>query len=220
MIPYERMLKRLRYHWQLGRGTFRSPEPEFSHLRDWLKPGDWAIDVGANVGHYTIAMARVVGPQGHVLAFEPIPETFSLLAANIESAHLTNVTLINAAVADVGGTVGMKVPQRDKGARNYYRAFITEIEPEYRVCMLRLDALDLRQSIALIKVDTEGYDDLAIGGMLALIECNHPRLIIESPSTATLNTLCACGYHQQRLASSPNLVLTYRCGSATVPPDQ
>src|SRR5690242_607646 len=83
-------LRRLNFARQIRMGTFSSPEPEIDRVADYLDDGDWAIDVGANVGHYTCSMAKYVGASGRVLAFEPIPTSFALLAANVRASGVRN----------------------------------------------------------------------------------------------------------------------------------
>jgi len=72
-------LRRLNYRRQIKNGVFRSPEIEFDRLGELISHGDWVIDVGANVGHYTRRFSELCG-NGRVIAFEPHPLTFSLLA--------------------------------------------------------------------------------------------------------------------------------------------
>jgi hypothetical protein len=55
---YTRELRRYRYQWQISHSQFRSPEPEYEAVGGWLSSGDWVVDGGANVGHYTIQFAR------------------------------------------------------------------------------------------------------------------------------------------------------------------
>jgi hypothetical protein len=86
-------LKRLHYARLIRRGTFCSDEPEYSMLEQIVSPGDWVIDVGANVGQYTLRLSELVKASGRVFAFEPIPQTFELLAANCLLAPYRNVTL-------------------------------------------------------------------------------------------------------------------------------
>lgn len=64
--------RQLRYAAQISRNRFESPEPEFRALDQFLRPGDWAIDVGANVGHYTKRMSDIVGHTGRVIALVKI----------------------------------------------------------------------------------------------------------------------------------------------------
>ncbi|HEX9841452.1 MAG TPA: FkbM family methyltransferase, partial [bacterium] len=65
---------------------------ETEAFRAALRPGRAVLDVGANVGHYTLVAARAVGPRGHVWAFEPAPRPFAALTANVRLNGLRNVT--------------------------------------------------------------------------------------------------------------------------------
>src|SRR6185312_12382199 len=84
--PVQHRLKRALYAHQIRRGTFRTPEPEFDLLPQLVRPGSVVIDVGANIGHYTLRLAQLVGPEGRVYAFEPMPKTFDLLCRNVVTA--------------------------------------------------------------------------------------------------------------------------------------
>src|SRR5690242_12400010 len=92
-------LKRANFRRQIHAKKFLTSEPEFIRLGTWINPGDWVWDIGANVGHYTIRMAELAGHHGRVFAFEPVPETFELLAANVAAAEAHNVSLFNVAVS-------------------------------------------------------------------------------------------------------------------------
>lgn len=69
-----------------------------------VKPGQTVIDVGANIGLYTLLLAKLVGADGRVLAFEPGPVSFGLLTVNVHLNRYRNVTLENRAVTDISGT--------------------------------------------------------------------------------------------------------------------
>jgi len=98
------------YTWKLRLGMFEHDEPEFRMLADWVTEGDSVIDVGANIGIFTAALSQLVGPKGHVFAFEPIPDTFHLLTANSRLFAFPNVTLLNAAASNASRLVWMEVP--------------------------------------------------------------------------------------------------------------
>ena len=104
-------LKRIYFGRQINNGTFVTDEPEYKILHNFISPGDWVIDIGANVGHYTKRFSELVGVNGRVLAFEPVPTTFSLLSANVQKFAHQNVSLINAAVSDKLDVVGMSIPK-------------------------------------------------------------------------------------------------------------
>src|SRR5450830_435803 len=85
---------------QIKAGHFKSIEAEWDRLSAWLKPGDWCIDVGANVGRYSLKMSELVGPSGQVIAFEPLMHTFNLLTHFVEKGNYRNITLLNAAATE------------------------------------------------------------------------------------------------------------------------
>jgi FkbM family methyltransferase len=66
-----------------------------------LSPGDVCLDIGAHVGYYTLLASRLVGAHGHVYAFEPSPDSYPRLRANVELNRLGNVTTAQRAVSDV-----------------------------------------------------------------------------------------------------------------------
>ncbi|HEY0707108.1 MAG TPA: FkbM family methyltransferase, partial [Polyangia bacterium] len=88
-------------------------QAELDLLGVLLKPGDIAIDVGANIGTHTIFFGQRVGPQGRVFAFEPQGMAFRWLAANVALNHLDNVVLFPMAAGRQAGTIA--VPAVDYG---------------------------------------------------------------------------------------------------------
>ena len=122
---FQQELKRLHFSRQIRKGAFQTDEAEYSKLGQWVRPGDWVLDVGANVGHYSNRLSELVGPTGRVFAFEPVPQTFEILAANMGRCPLGNITLLNVAASDTMGVVGMSIPRFDTGLENYYRSSVT-----------------------------------------------------------------------------------------------
>ena len=93
-------------------------EKEYALLDSFLQPGDWVLDLGANVGHYTMRMSELVGHSGRVIAVEPMPDTFALLAANTRVFEHANVSLLNVAASDRIATVGIELPSFAEGLPN------------------------------------------------------------------------------------------------------
>lgn len=206
-IRWQTELKRIYFGRQIRKGIFATDEPEYKILLQFIKPGDWVIDIGANVGHYTKRFSELVGARGRVLAFEPVPTTFSLLSANVDLFAYPNVTLINSAVSDKFDVVGMSIPKFSTGLTNYYRAHLsTATDCELFVLTISIDSLCINQRIALIKIDTEGHESIVLSGMHRLIESQHPILIIETGSKEVITKLSTFGYHPEKLPSSPNIL--------------
>src|SRR6266853_6141716 len=81
-------------------------EPEaMEGIRRLVKAGDYCIDVGANLGYYTISLATWVGPRGLVVAFEPFPGNFAILEKNVYLNQLQNVILEPSALSDCKGSL-------------------------------------------------------------------------------------------------------------------
>ena len=200
-------LKRIHYGREIRRGTFVSEEPEFEILSNFVAPGDWVVDIGANIGQYTKRFSDLVGAQGRVIALEPVPETFSLLAANARQFAQTNVSLINAAASDKLEIAGMIVPRLETGLVNYYEARLDRNADCFLpVLTIPLDSLCANHAIALVKIDAEGHELRVLLGMQSLIKQYHPTLIVETRNEKVIEYLTSLGYVDERLGTSPNLV--------------
>lgn len=208
-------LKRIHYRRLMRRGSFVSLEPEYAILPSLISPGDWVIDIGANIGHYTNRLSELVGGTGRVIAFEPVPETFALLAANLRILSRTNVTLINAAVSDKTSIVGMSIPVFDTGLQNYYQAHLSNsLDSSLQVLTLSLDSLNINNKIALIKIDAEGHEAGVLRGMQEVLVRDKPTLIVETGSPEIEKKMESIGYTSQRLDGSPNVLFQdkeYQC---------
>ncbi len=200
-------VRRRNFARQIRAGRFVPDEPELVEVGEVLRPGDWAIDIGANVGRYTCYMANRVGLEGRVLAFEPIAESFAMLVANVRAARAGNVSLFNLALSARTGVQSMTVPQyAGTKLRNYYAAHLAT-EGEHRVLCLPLDALPIPSRVSLVKIDTEGHEVKVLEGMQALLRRDRPLLIVEGgqrgPSAEWLRAL---GYEVRKNEGSPNIV--------------
>jgi FkbM family methyltransferase len=206
-------LKRVRFRRQLRSGTFVTAEPEYARLGDWIAEGDWVVDVGANVGHYTVRLSQLVGDDGRVLAFEPVPETFELLAANLSFVGAHNVSLFNVAASASSALVSLSIPQFPSGLANFYCAGLTSTLPwphkpeaDFKVLTLALDTLVIPQRVTLVKLDVEGHELSALRGMEQLLRRDRPRLIVESATGDICRFLGDLRYESLQLPESPNRV--------------
>lgn len=204
-------LKQVHCRLQLRRGTFVPDEPEYELLPSIISTGDWAIDVGANVGHYTKRFSELVGATGRVIAFEPVPDTFKILTSNMRLVPIANVTLINAAASNSTGLAGISIPLLDTGLRNYYEAHLNGTsESIYQVLTISIDSLNIRNKVSLVKIDAEGHDYYVLKGMKNILHRDKPTLIIEHGSAEVKEYLEKIGYVQKKLVNSPNIIFRYQ----------
>jgi FkbM family methyltransferase len=76
-------------------------------IKQVIRPGNFCLDIGANIGAHTLLMARVAGSTGRVIALEPHPRIYHRLLQNTCLNRLTNVKVVNAALADKDGTIDL-----------------------------------------------------------------------------------------------------------------
>jgi FkbM family methyltransferase len=189
---------------ELKRGQFRSEEPEFDWIPSVVKPGDWVLDIGANIGYYTILLSGLVGKDGRVFAFEPITDTVEILSYVVRKASQGNVTIFNVAVSDQPKTLHFSIPNRADGLPNYFAALSTD-KGEIPVYATSIDALTLPQRVSFVKIDVEWGEEAVIRGMQALIQRDRPILMIEA-GRQTTELLQGIGYRPMKKPDSPNLI--------------
>jgi FkbM family methyltransferase len=200
-------LQRLRYWLQIHNGDFfKAHEPEYYRLEEWVNDGDFVIDVGANIGQYTARLSKLVGRSGRVLAFEPVPDTFELLAFNISLLDLTNVSLFNAAVSSEARIVGMSIPKFETGLDNHWGASISPDGGQLKVMSLTIDSLAISTRVGLVKIDVEGHELQALLGMGELLKRDHPTLIVEGWSAEVQTYLSGLGYEFEQAPGCCNRV--------------
>ena len=199
-------LRAWKYGLQAASGRFQSDEPEFLELADLVQMGDWVLDVGANVGQYTLRLSELVGREGRVIAFEPIVETAEILAAMARRARYRNVTLFNIAVSERAGLLHFRVPSGAAGLPNYFQARVKR-DGDRAIPCFALDELPFPHRIALVKVDVEEHEVSVIRGMRNLIARDHPILIIEGHEGIYPEFLAGQGYLMQpKTSGSCNMV--------------
>lgn len=208
-IKCQQELKRIRFGQQIRKGIFKSNEREFDRLNEWAASGDWVLDIGANVGHYSLRLSKIVGFTGRVIAFEPVPQTFELLSANMAHSSYQNITLLNVAVSEVTGLAGMNIPKcKDTGLDNYYQACLAKDKAGLSVLCITIDSLGIPKPVKLVKIDVEGDEISVLKGMRNLIERDHPIFIIEGRSDELVSYLESFGYSFEEAEDSPNRVFS------------
>lgn len=143
-------------------------ETEF--LKKEVKSGDVVLDIGANIGYYTLIFARAVGQGGMVYAFEPNPTNFSLLKKNIEINGYTNVVLIQKAVSNTTGKLKLYLSETNKGDHRIYDSGEERVSLEVECVAIDDYFANCRKRIDLIKMDVQGSEGLVIKSMPALLQ--------------------------------------------------
>jgi FkbM family methyltransferase len=154
-------------------------------LAEHVAPSSVAIDVGANVGEYTLWLAKRVGPQGRVLAYEPFAPVARRLRLLVRLNRLHTVEVTEAAVADVEGGGALSLPRTRLGfvadALPYLSS--TNVSGDIRVPVVTLDQESLRKNlrhVSVLKVDAEGGDFKVLKGAVKLIERERPTIMVEA----------------------------------------
>jgi FkbM family methyltransferase len=182
---------------------------EFCLLSRILKPGMTFVDMGANIGLYTLYAARRVGANGRVLALEPSRREIAILKSNIELNELTNVTIRQVAVSDQHTEVDLLVAGVRNSGHNTLGAFgyNTPLDHRETVQSRRLDEIVTTEGlprIHVVKMDIEGAELAALRGAVDTLQRDHPLLLLElsdrllqhqrSCSAEVLSLLAQLGY--------------------------
>jgi FkbM family methyltransferase len=136
------------------------------HVR--LGEGDVALDVGANIGWYSILLQRLSEPGAQIFAFEPDPETYGLLCTNLRANEASRVTALNLALGDAPGTAQLR---RYKHSNNGRHTLVVD-GPAAETVPVAVDTLAAFWSaralgarpIRFLKIDVEGFEYFVLRG--------------------------------------------------------
>jgi FkbM family methyltransferase len=137
-----------------------------------LKSGDYFIDVGANIGYFSLLASRLVGPNGKVIAIEASPRIYDELLCNIQQNSITNIRSVNVAASNIRGTTKIYAGTRNnQGATTIMSQLGQEVEGE--VLKIPFDEIvDLEEltSARVIKIDIEGAELPVLERIFALTD--------------------------------------------------
>jgi len=175
-------------------GHFERAEMEL--LTGWLRPGDVALDVGANIGHFAAGFARAVGPDGEVHAFEPFDGNFERLRRTATLNALDRLTAHQLIVADRAGTG--ELTDYGAGYGSWASTVPRTIElgtgvlapvAHHTVVSTSLDAFCAERGldrIAAVKIDVEGGEMAVLEGARGLLEAGAIEVLLVEVSDNTL----------------------------------
>jgi FkbM family methyltransferase len=182
-------------------------EGEARILQRLVRPGMKVVDVGANIGLYSIMLGQRVGPKGHVWGFEPFPASAAYLRGNVARNNLSNVSVVEKAVADqVGVSPFFVFPEggdvynslgAEKRAGEHLRA-VRQMEVPVTTLDAFADEAGIEE-VDFIKVDVEGAEERVMAGGRRLIQRSRNLAILSEmyePSAVQ------CGCSTLRLAET------------------
>lgn len=144
--------------------------------RSRIKPGMTVMEIGANVGFYTLLFSGLTGEKGRVMAFEPEPLNFRLLARSAAENGRANITCRQAAVSDKSGKVNLYIYEESRGDNCIYDC--GDGRPSVETDAVSIDeTLGPDGKVDFIKMDIQGAEYKAVLGMERTIR-NSPGLTI------------------------------------------
>lgn len=135
-----------------------------------IKEGDTVLDLGANVGYYTLIAAKLVGDNGRVYAFEPDPLNFSYLQKNIKLNGFDNCIMEQKAISDKNENSKFYLNENDFSMHSMYSTEGTKKNIEIET--IKLDGYFNNNKVDFIKIDIEGGEYWALQGMRSILESN------------------------------------------------
>jgi len=149
---------------------------ESKFLKSYVKEDMQIVDIGANIGYFTLLFSKWVGQNGKIFSFEPEPENFTILQKNIIANQCRNVLSYQQAISDSSNSEFLYLSQTNPGDHritSFYAYEHDEHRSKIKIDTTSLDSFFQSNSkINLIKMDIEGAEGLALKGMTNLINEN------------------------------------------------
>lgn len=160
-------------------------EYETRLFKESIGAGAVVVDVGSQIGYYTLMAAEKCGQSGRVYAFEPNERNFTLLQQNVNLNGFRQVTTVNAAVSSTDGTRTLFVDSFNLGKHSLSEENVTSFDAlggKQEVATVSLDQYMTRNNqntIDVLKLDTEGAEGLIIEGAKDLLSRKEVKIFIE-----------------------------------------
>lgn len=146
-----------------------------------LSSGSVFVDIGANIGWYSLKASKIVGEKGHVIAFEPRLSTFLYFKKSIELNEFKNIEVHNIALSNIAGEgtlewdIGINNPGSSRLVKQSSQSFSSQ-----HVTVSTLDQiLDPDREIDFIKIDVEGAEPLVFHGAASTLKRTKPMILSE-----------------------------------------
>ncbi len=165
-------------------------------IKQNISSGDLVIDIGANIGYFTLIMAKGITENGKVFSFEPEPKNFELLKKNVEINNYSNVILEKKAIGNKTGIAKLYLADKKNnifysGMHRIFRSdLVSQILNPVSINIIKLDDYlqDLKfiKKIRLIKIDVEGAEFDVLKGMNKILDENKEIEIVMEFSSENL----------------------------------
>lgn len=164
---------------------------ETEYLTKTLKKGDTFVDIGTNIGLFSLIASKIVGNDGKVLCFEPAPQTFFRLNENIKLNNFKNIESRNLGLSDKNGELSFYISDNGYDAWNSFApSQDNKLESSIQVSVSTLD-LELKDvdksKIKLVKIDVEGWEKFVLDGGKDFLINYNPILMVEFTEENTFN---------------------------------
>lgn len=159
-----------------ARGIWEPQETRF--LLDTLRPGDVFVDVGANIGYFSLLASRLVGSAGAVLAFEPEADNYALLEANCRLNACHNIRCFQAALGEENAQGTLYLNELNRGDHSLYPAQSDRAGQDISIVNGSKLIGATHPRVNCIKIDTQGAECDVLKGLQALIAASAPELIM------------------------------------------
>jgi FkbM family methyltransferase len=150
-------------------------EAETKLFRELIKPGMVVVDVGANIGYFSLLASTLVTPTGRVHAFEPDPVNSALLRKNVRLNHASNIKVVESALSDNEDSISLFVDVNNKGDHRIWQPE-GESRRKIEITVTTLDKYlsETEAAPSFLKMDVQGAEGKVLGGMKRTLE--HPQL--------------------------------------------
>lgn len=144
-------------------------------LASLIRPGMTVVDVGANIGLYSVHLARLVGPSGRVISFEPDPELVECLRVNCAANAVSNVTVNPCALGSAPGRLVLSRLTLNSGDNHLGTAGDPTFRRPVEVEVVPLDVREPGLRPDFVKIDVQGWELNVLKGMEGILRA-APRV--------------------------------------------